>query len=76
MTGAEAPGGGADGGLDAAVQSLAARTDFRQAQETEAETFGLELGAQLRRWLERPPGRAPRSGVAQRIQDSLGHRQG
>ncbi|MFI1868137.1 hypothetical protein [Streptomyces jumonjinensis] len=63
-------------GLTAAVQSLAARTDFRQAQEAEAETFGLELGAQLRTWLERTPDPAPRSAVAQRIQDSLGHRQG
>ncbi|MEU0987131.1 hypothetical protein [Streptomyces sp. NPDC005953] len=58
------------------VAKLAARTDFRQAQETEAETFGLELGAQLRRWLERPGDPAPTSALAQRIQASLGHRQG
>ncbi|MFF8960666.1 hypothetical protein [Streptomyces sp. NPDC014894] len=72
----ERAAGEAAGELESAVQHLAARTDFRQAQEAEAETFGLELGAHLRRWLERSPGAAPRSPVAQRIQDSLGHRQG
>ncbi|MEU5400008.1 hypothetical protein ABZ348_12045 [Streptomyces sp. NPDC005963] len=59
-----------------AVEKLAARTDFRQAQETEAETFGLELGTHLRRWLERPEGAAATSALARRIQASLGHRQG
>ncbi|MEO3974593.1 hypothetical protein [Streptomyces sp. CAU 1734] len=71
-------GGGADGAsgpLESAVQHLAARTDFRQAQETEAETFGLELAAHLRGWLDRTPGPEPLSEVAERIQASLGHRQ-
>lgn len=63
-------------GLTSDVQKLAARTDFRQAQETEAETFGLELGAQVRTWLERAANEPPTSAVAQRIQASLGHRQG
>ncbi|MCM2386911.1 hypothetical protein [Streptomyces albipurpureus] len=63
-------------GMASSVQKLAARTDFRQAQESEAETFGLELGAQVRKWLERTPDKAPTSAVAQRIQASLGHRQG
>ncbi|GGZ32984.1 hypothetical protein GCM10010387_28870 [Streptomyces inusitatus] len=69
------PCGPAGDELKSAVRQLAARTGFRQAQETEAETFGLELGAQLRGWLERRPATTPRSPVAQRIQDSLGHRQ-
>ncbi|WP_328862221.1 hypothetical protein [Streptomyces sp. NBC_00306] len=62
---------GAD--IDATVQNLAARTDFRQAEENEAETFGLELGTHLRGWLEGTPTVAPRSELAQRIGQSLGH---
>ncbi|MGW5675889.1 hypothetical protein ACWEV4_12570 [Streptomyces sp. NPDC003860] len=61
-------------GTAAAVQGLAARTDFHQRQETEAETFGLELGAQLRSWLEGTAGRGPRSELARRIHTSLGNR--
>ncbi|MFI1015100.1 hypothetical protein [Streptomyces sp. NPDC020965] len=65
-----------DAGLDSAVQNVAARTDFRQSQETEAETFGLELGTHLRRWLDGTAEPAGTSAVARRIQASLGHRQG
>ncbi|MEU5160013.1 hypothetical protein AB0G74_10440 [Streptomyces sp. NPDC020875] len=70
------PAGRPDG-MTTALQSLAARTDFRQLQETEAETFGLELGAHLRGWLDGPRRSAPRSALARRIQTSLGkHRTG
>lgn len=61
-------------GAVAAVQGLAARTDFRQRQETEAETFGLELGAQLRPWLVGTADRGPHSELARRIHTSLGNR--
>ncbi|WP_405573953.1 hypothetical protein [Streptomyces sp. NBC_01167] len=60
--------------IGATVQNLAARTDFRQAEETEAETFGLELGTHLRGWLEGTAAAAPRSELAERIQQSLGRR--
>ncbi|WP_230864181.1 hypothetical protein [Streptomyces clavuligerus] len=74
-TGGTAPERGPFPVPDTAVQHLAARTDFRQAQENEAEAFGLELGAHLRHWLEPPPRTAaPRSPEAQRIQRLLGHR--
>ncbi|MFE7133792.1 hypothetical protein ACFVIM_23350 [Streptomyces sp. NPDC057638] len=78
--GAHAPGSAVsraagDAGLDAPVQSLAARTDFHRVQETEAETFGLELGTHLRRWLDGTA--SSRAGtVARRIQTALGHRKG
>lgn len=51
------------------------RTDFRRAEATEAETFGLELGAALRGWLEGADSAAPRSPLARRIQDAPGHHQ-
>ncbi|MER6912018.1 hypothetical protein ABT354_10125 [Streptomyces sp. NPDC000594] len=59
-------------GERAPVQHLAARTDFRETEENEAETFGLELGAHLRHWLERPPA-APSTPDVRRIQQLLGH---
>jgi hypothetical protein len=62
--------------LDAALHNVAARTDFRQAEEAQAETFGLELGAALRGWLEGADSAATRSPLAHRIQDALGHRRG
>ncbi|MEU4497978.1 toxin-antitoxin system, toxin component [Streptomyces sp. NPDC023998] len=65
-----------DADLNATLHNVAARTDFRQAEEAEAETFGLELGAALRGWLEGADSAAPRSALAQRIHDALGHRQG
>ncbi|MGI5403965.1 hypothetical protein ACQEVG_31835 [Streptomyces sp. CA-135486] len=66
------------GGLyvNAALHDVAARTDFRQAEEAAAETFGLELGAALRGWLEGADSAAPRSALARRIHDARGHRQG
>ncbi|MFI6288977.1 hypothetical protein ACIBCM_30245 [Streptomyces sp. NPDC051018] len=56
-----------------AVQIPAARTDFRQTEEAEAETFGLQLGNRLRKWLNGTAPAEPRSGVARRIHTSLGH---
>lgn len=65
-----------DDDLSPALQNVAARTDFRQAEETAAELFGLELAARLRGWVEGADSPAPRSELAQRLQSSLGHRQG
>ncbi|MGW4031459.1 hypothetical protein ACWEFL_19460 [Streptomyces sp. NPDC004838] len=60
--------------LTTTVQNLAARTDFRQTQETEAETFGLELGSHLRTWLDGTALAEPGEGIARRIHTSLGNR--
>ncbi|MEW1546433.1 hypothetical protein [Streptomyces tsukubensis] len=68
---ADVPAGA--GVAQSAVQSLAARTDFRQREESEAETFGLELGSHLRGWLDGTRPAAPGTGVAERIRTSLGH---
>lgn len=63
--------------LDVALQSISARTDFHQAAEQAAETFGLNLAAHLRPWVEGTAVIAePRTELGQRIQASLGHRQG
>ena len=62
-----------DADLNAALQ-VAARTDFRQAEEAAAEFFGLALAGQLRGWMEGADHVAPRSELAKRIQASLGHR--
>ncbi|MGW6460244.1 hypothetical protein ACWF94_30685 [Streptomyces sp. NPDC055078] len=59
-----------------AVHGLAARTDFRQTQENEAETFGLALGTRLRSWLEPAPDPTEHDEVARRLRASLGHRRG
>lgn len=63
-----------DADLHAALQNVAARTDFQHAQEADAEVFGLELGAHLRGWVEGTGTAAPRSELARRIQASLGRR--
>ncbi|AZK97442.1 hypothetical protein B7R87_28815 [Streptomyces tsukubensis] len=68
---ADVPAGA--GVAHSAVQSLAARTDFRQREESEAETFGLELGSHLRGWLDGTRPAAPGTGLAERIRTSLGH---
>ncbi|NUK02384.1 toxin-antitoxin system, toxin component [Streptomyces lunaelactis] len=65
---------GAD--MNSALQNAAARTDFRKTEESDAEFFGMELGAHLRTWVEGTESAAPCSGLAKRIQTSLGHRQG
>jgi hypothetical protein len=69
---AEAAGLVPGGTSGTAVHNLAARTDFHRRQEAEAETFGLELGARLRGWLEAPAApAAPVDEVAERIRTSL-----
>jgi len=65
-----------DADLNLALQSVSARTDFHQAEEKAAETFGLELGAHLRGWVEGAASPVPLSELGRRIQASLGHRQG
>ncbi|MFD4141029.1 toxin-antitoxin system, toxin component [Streptomyces sp. NPDC058572] len=62
--------------LQAAVLRVAARTRFDQAEENEAETFGLLLGSKCRSWLAGSAGRGPvrRDGLAGRIEASLGYR--
>ncbi|MFF3323695.1 toxin-antitoxin system, toxin component [Streptomyces sp. NPDC002889] len=62
--------------LQAAVLRVAARTRFDQAEENEAETFGLLLGSKCRSWLAGSTGRGPvrRDGLAGRIEASLGYR--
>jgi hypothetical protein len=61
--------------LQATVHRVAARTRFDQAEERDAETFGLLLASKCRTWLAgsalRGPGR--RDGVAGRIELSLGY---
>jgi hypothetical protein len=65
-----------DPDLNAALQ-VAARTDFRQVDEAAAEFLGLNLTAHLRGWVDRADSSpVPRRELAQRIQASLGHRQG
>ncbi|MDH2391040.1 toxin-antitoxin system, toxin component [Streptomyces sp. HNM0663] len=65
-----------DADLNAALQ-VAARTDFREAEEAAAEFFGLNLATRLRGWLEGAPDEAaPRSELARRIQASLGRSRG
>ncbi|SOE07852.1 hypothetical protein SAMN06272765_8771 [Streptomyces sp. Ag109_G2-15] len=61
--------------LQATIHRVAARTRFDQAEEREAETFGLLLASKCRTWLAgsalRGPGR--RDDVAGRIEASLGY---
>ncbi|MEU4498130.1 toxin-antitoxin system, toxin component [Streptomyces sp. NPDC023998] len=56
--------------------SVAARSHFREAEESEAEAFGLFLGSKLRPWLTGPRARGPvtRDVVGGRIEASLGYR--
>jgi hypothetical protein len=62
--------------LQATVLKVAARTRFDQAEENEAESFGLLLGSKCRSWLAGSTGRGPvrRDGLAGRIEASLGYR--
>jgi hypothetical protein len=62
--------------LQATVLKVAARTRFDQAEENEAESFGLLLGSKCRAWLAGSGGRGPvrRDGLAGRIEASLGYR--
>jgi hypothetical protein len=67
-------GDGAD--LRATVLKVAARTRFDLADEQEAESFGLLLASKCRTWLPGSSTRGPaqRSGLAGRIEASLGAR--
>ncbi|WP_267242565.1 toxin-antitoxin system, toxin component [Streptomyces sp. PR69] len=59
------------------VLKVAARTRFDQAEENEAESFGLLLGSKCRAWLaDGCTGKGPvsRDGLAGRIEASLGYR--
>ncbi|WP_240135310.1 toxin-antitoxin system, toxin component [Streptomyces sp. MUM 178J] len=59
------------------VLRVAARTRFDQAEENEAESFGLLLGSKCRAWLSGGcAGKGPtsRDGLAGRIEASLGYR--
>jgi hypothetical protein len=62
--------------LQATVLKVAARTRFDQAEENEAESFGLLLGSKCRSWLAGSTGRGHlrRDGLAGRIEASLGYR--
>ncbi|MFP1628830.1 toxin-antitoxin system, toxin component [Streptomyces sp. 5K101] len=62
--------------LQATVLKVAARSRSDQAEEREAESFGLLLGSKCRPWLTGSTGRGPahRECVAGRIEASLGYR--
>ncbi|NWF29390.1 toxin-antitoxin system, toxin component [Streptomyces sp. PKU-EA00015] len=62
--------------LQATVLKVAARSRSDQAEEREAESFGLLLGSKCRAWLTGSAGRGPvqRECVAGRIEASLGYR--
>ncbi|MEW2167219.1 toxin-antitoxin system, toxin component [Streptomyces sp. NPDC007084] len=53
--------------------SVAARDGSRQADEAEAEEFGLHLASVFRSWLSRPGGRGPADPVGRAIRASLGY---
>ncbi len=64
---------GAD--LGATVRRVAARTRFDQADERDAESFGLLLASKCRSWLagSAPRGRGRRDHLAGRIEAALGY---
>lgn len=66
-------GDGAD--LQATVRTVAARTRFDQAEERDAEAFGLLLASKCRTWLAGSAlrGPVPRDHLAGRIEASLGY---
>ncbi|MFB7330016.1 toxin-antitoxin system, toxin component [Streptomyces adustus] len=66
-------GEGAD--LQAVVRRVAARTRFDQAEERDAEAFGLLLASKCRTWLAGSAlrGPVPRDHLAGRIEASLGY---
>jgi hypothetical protein len=59
--------------LRATVLKVAARSRFDQAEEKEAESFGLLLASKCRTWLGAPPPRGQRDHLAGRIEASLGY---
>jgi hypothetical protein len=64
-----------DADLRATVLKVAARSRFDQADEKEAERFGLLLASKCRAWLDGAPARGPvqRDRLAGRIEASLGY---
>ncbi|WP_455355979.1 toxin-antitoxin system, toxin component [Streptomyces sp. SYSU K217416] len=58
------------------VQTVAARTEFQEDDENQAENFGLLLGSKLRSLMSGPRARGPvrRNAVEGRIEMSLGYR--
>lgn len=65
-----------DADLRATVLKVAARSRFDQADEKEAEHFGLLLASKCRTWLDGSSTRGPvqRDRLAGRIEASLGYR--
>ncbi|MFF7296839.1 toxin-antitoxin system, toxin component [Streptomyces sp. NPDC008265] len=57
---------------DTDVLALAARTHFQTREENDAEAFGLLLGSSCREILEAGAGPVPPTGLAARIQSSMG----
>lgn len=56
------------------VLAVAARTGFHEQEELDAENFGLKVGIAFRAFLENDPTQVPGSGLAGRIQATLGNR--
>ncbi|MFD0374231.1 toxin-antitoxin system, toxin component [Streptomyces sp. NPDC127112] len=56
------------------VLAVAARTGFHEQEELDAENFGLKVGIAFRPFLENDAALLPGSGLAGRIQASLGSR--
>ncbi|WP_031480819.1 hypothetical protein [Streptomyces bicolor] len=59
--------------LRSTVLRVAARSHFDQAEEKEAETFGLLLASKCRPWLAVSSARGQRDHLAGRIEASLGY---
>jgi hypothetical protein len=62
-----------DADLRSTVLKVAARSRFDQAEEKEAETFGLLLASKCRAWLAVSSARGRRDHLAGRIEASLGY---
>ncbi|MFE1290493.1 toxin-antitoxin system, toxin component [Streptomyces sp. NPDC058751] len=56
------------------ARAVAARDGSRQADEAQAEAFGLQLASVFRSWLTGPGGDAPVDPVGRAIETSLGYR--
>jgi hypothetical protein len=56
------------------ARTVAARDGSRQADEAQAEAFGLQLASVFRSWVTGPGGDAPVDPVGRAIETSLGYR--
>ncbi|MFF3408978.1 toxin-antitoxin system, toxin component [Streptomyces sp. NPDC002742] len=56
------------------ARAVAARNGSRQADEAQAEAFGLHLASVFRSWVTGPGDSAPVDPVSRAIESSLGHR--